>query len=238
MRLLLVLPVYNEAEILPVTVEKVLNTLSRDKKMKGVKVDILIADNGSTDTTPQVANDLVGRFSGVHYLRTENKGRGFALQEAWALEGYDVYSYVDADLAYDLSVVGDIVDSFRGGEQIVVASRLVRGSVVRRHWLRRLLTRGYNLLLKFLFRNKFSDAQSGCKAISRSARDALLPHVKEGGWFFDTLLLILAERKGYRVHSLRIVCIDPRKWRLGVVCTVAYFLYKTCRLRLTLWFSF
>jgi glycosyltransferase involved in cell wall biosynthesis len=235
--MLLVLPVYNEEILLRDTVSKVRSYINTNSAAL-FPITILIADNGSTDQTHTLAIELAEEFSDVLYLRTEQKGRGYALQAAWNLQGYDVYAYIDADLAYDLQVILQIQRCYSdSGVNVVVGARRHQDSIVKRHWIRNFLTEGYNLLLKILFSNNFLDAQAGCKAISAGVRDRVLPLDAEGGWFFDTKLLILAERYGYVVTDIPIICIDRRGWRLNLINTILYFLNKTLTLRFQLWFG-
>ncbi len=235
MKVLLVFPAYNKGSIIAGTIRRVSEYISRSR-FDGVEIHLLIADNGSTDDTPEVSREICSRNQNVSYLRIDKKGRGFALKKSWSVLGYDVYFYMDSDLPYNLSVISDVIDAFRAGENIVVASRFANGSIVQRHWVRKFLTQGYRLLLKILFWNHFNDAQAGCKAISKEVRDEILPFLKDGGWFFDTRLLILAERHGYQIKELSIVCIDPRQWRLKIISTVLYFFFKSIQLRFTIWF--
>jgi len=234
MKVLIVLPVYNEEKILRRSVISVMHFLDMHS-LAGASCTILLSDNGSTDATECIGRQLAAENHQVIYLRTKEKGKGLAIRNGWSVGEYDVYIYMDADLAYDLSVLPRMVKKLKNGCDLVVSSRLLPGSISRRPRVRKFLTRGYNFLLRVLFVKRFTDAQSGCKAVTRKVRDALLPHINEDGLFFDTLLLIRAERQGYRICDIETVCEDPRAWRLNIVSTVFHFLRKTFVLRMVLW---
>ena len=85
---------------------------------------------------------------------------------------------------------------------------------------RELISRGYNALLKGTLRARFSDAQCGFKAIRRDVAHALLPLVEDDAWFFDTELLVLAERTGLRIHEVPVDWDDDPDSRVDLTRTI------------------
>src|SRR5207237_5965828 len=133
-------------------------------------------------------------------LRLERKGRGFALRNAWLASDADVVSYMDVDLSTNLeSFLPLVAPLLSGHSDVAIGTRLAHHAHTRRRPKREVLSRGYNLLVHAGFRAHFSDAQCGFKALRRDAASLLVPHIADDGWFFDTELLLLAERNGMRI---------------------------------------
>jgi glycosyltransferase involved in cell wall biosynthesis len=194
--------------------------------------EVVIADNGSTDHTLQVARQLSERHPAVRVLHRDEKGRGGALKQAWSESRATVLSYMDVDLASDLAafplLIGRLLD---GTFDLATGSRLIVPSSTRRSLKREVISRVYNLLVRRVFHTRFSDAQCGFKAITRTAAMELLPLVEDNGWFLDTELLVVAETLGYRILDLPVRWLEGPESRVNVWRTVREDLAGICRLR-------
>jgi glycosyltransferase involved in cell wall biosynthesis len=225
-----VVPVYNEERDLPKSIPVLRDFLAG--AAFPYEWRIVIADNASTDSTPAVGRWLEDTHTGVQYVRIERKGRGFALKQIWAESDADVRSYMDVDLSTGLNafpaLIGAIVND---GYDIAVGSRLADGSRINRSLKRRILTRGYNTMIKAMFLTRFSDAQCGFKAISREAAQRILPLIEDNNWFFDTELLILAEKLGYRVKDVPVEWVEDPDTRVKIGATVMEDVRGLLRLR-------
>ena len=84
---------------------------------------------------------------------------------------------------------------------------------------REFISRSYNFILRTVLGVRFSDAQCGFKAVRRDAAQQLLPLVEDTGWFFDTELLVLAERTGLRIHEVPVDRVDDPDSRVDIVAT-------------------
>lgn len=198
-----VIPVFNEEKALPRNIVILADFLKANLRNPW---QIIIADNASTDNTRSVSEMLTERYSGINYLHIPQKGRGRALKAAWLDSTADIVSYMDVDLSTDLSYFPTLVDSLEEGYQVAIGNRLGKGSRVTRSLKREFISRGYNLLIKSMFFVPFQDAQCGFKALTRKTAQAILPHIKNDNWFFDTELLIIAAKRGYKINSV------PVKW--------------------------
>src|SRR5256714_6305238 len=164
---------------------------------------ITVADNASTDGTLAVAERLAAELPGVGVLHLDAKGRGRALRAAWSASDAPILAYCDVDLSTDLAALLPLMAPLISGHSdLAIGSRLARGSRVVRGAKRELISRCYNLLLRGTLHARFSDAQCGFKAIRADVARRLLPLVEDDGWFFDTELLVLAERAGLRIHEV------------------------------------
>jgi putative flippase GtrA len=192
---------------------------------------ILIADNASVDATPQIARRLTRELDGVDVLRLERKGRGRALRAAWSASGARVVAYMDVDLSTDLRGLLPLVAPLLSGHSdVAIGTRLAHGSRVVRGPKRELISRAYNVILHAALRARFSDAQCGFKAVRADALDGLLDAVRDDGWFFDTELLVLAQRRGLRIHEVPVDWVDDPDSRVDIVATALADLRGVARL--------
>ncbi len=229
-RLDLVVPVLNEAHVLPKTVPRLWSFVRQH--LPAWDVVLTIADNGSTDGTAAEAEALAARLEGVRWWSTPIAGRGSALKRAWLGSDRDVLAYVDVDLSTDLEALPTLVERVREGWDLAIGSRLLPGAQVERRLHREVLSRGYAALIAALFQPSFRDAQCGFKALSRPAARALLPRVQDGGWFFDTELLLLAQAEGMRVAEIPVRWVEDPDSRVRLLPTVAADLKGLARMRL------
>jgi putative flippase GtrA len=181
---------------------------------------ITIADNASTDATLELATLLTYDLDRLDVLHLEDKGRGRALKRAWLESKALVVAYVDVDLSTDLRGLPPLVAPLLSGHSdIAIGTRLAASSRVTRGGKREFISRSYNFLLRRVMGAQFSDAQCGFKALRTDVAARLLPLVEDTGWFFDTELLILAERSGMRIHEVPVDWVDDPDSRVDVVAT-------------------
>jgi putative flippase GtrA len=212
-----VLPVHNEEIDLEPSVRRLHAYL---RAHFPYRFRITIADNGSTDSTGEVAYRLATEIPGVERVRLAEKGRGRALKHVWTHSDAAVLAYLDVDLSTDLDALLPLVAPLISGHSdLAIGSRLARGSRVVRGAKREFLSRGYNLLLRGTLSARFSDAQCGFKAIRADVATRLLPLVEDTGWFFDTEMLVLAERSGLRIHEVPVDWVDDPDSRVDIVPT-------------------
>ena len=223
------IPVFNEEKILPSSIGTLHRFLEQHCRFDW---EIVIADNASTDTTLERAQELAQHYAGVRVFHLDQKGRGRALKSVWTESSADIFSYMDVDLSSNLYAFPPLIEALlSGGFDIGIGSRLLKGSTTSRSLKREVISRGYNLLVKAFFRTKFSDAQCGFKAISRKAAADLLPKIEDTGWFFDTELLVIGERLGYRIFDLPVSWIEDLDSRVKIVRTAVDDLKGLVRVR-------
>ena len=211
-----VVPVYNEQEALPQSIPALCEYL---ETYFPYRWSVVIANNASIDATLAVAEELASAYHPrVSVLHLQEKGRGRALKAAWSVSEADIVAYMDVDLSTNLwSFLPLVAPLATGHSDLAIGSRLLKGATVTRQWKRELISRCYNLLIRFLFRNRFSDAQCGFKALKSSAARSLVPQVEDKGWFFDTELLLLAEERGYRISEVPVDWIEDLDSRVEIV---------------------
>jgi glycosyltransferase involved in cell wall biosynthesis len=226
----IIIPVYNEEHVLAESVAALRKFLAQGFAHQ---YRIVVADNASTDGTLAVAQKLAQKHTDVASLHIPQKGRGRALRAAWLASPADILSYMDVDLSTDLAAFPPLVEAIASeGYDIAIGSRLARGADIRRSLRREVTSRSYNVMIKGLFFTRFSDAQCGFKAVSRRAVQELVPLIENNEWFFDTELLILAEKAGYRVKEIPVRWLEDPDTRVNVPKTVWEDVRGLLRLRL------
>jgi glycosyltransferase involved in cell wall biosynthesis len=224
-----VIPIYNEQAILESSVRRVSAYL---REALPFDCRITIADNASTDGSQAVGRRLAAEIDDVDYLRLEQKGRGLALRTAWLRSDAVVVAYMDVDLSTDLNGLWPLVAPLLSGHsQVAIGTRLAQDSRVSRGRKREVISRCYNWILRAALHAGFSDAQCGFKAARRDVLERLLPDVADNAWFFDTELLILAERAGMRIYEVPVDWVDDPDSRVDIVTTAVEDLRGVWRIR-------
>ncbi|MEK7111318.1 MAG: glycosyltransferase [Patescibacteria group bacterium] len=215
----IVVPVYNEEIALPANIPILYNYCRNN--LSEYSWRIIIADNASTDSSSVVARKFA-KSPQISYLKLPKKGRGLALRTAWLESKADIVSYMDVDLSSNLEFFPALLSAIENNSDIAIGSRLARGSnVVGRTLLREIMSRGYNLLIKAFFSVSFKDAQCGFKAVKKTVFKTLEPLIKNDNWFFDSEMLILAEKSGYKVAEIPISWHDDPSSTVKVARTAS-----------------
>ena len=193
--------------------------------------EVCIADNGSTDATYEIGALLAAELPGVRVVRLEQSGRGRALKQVWSASTAEVLAYMDVDLSTNLNALLPLVAPLLAGHSdVAIGTRLAKSSRVVRRPKREFISRSYNLLLRATLSAHFSDAQCGFKAIRADVAQGLLPLVQDTSWFFDTELLVLAEKAGLRIHEVPVDWVDDLDSRVAIAKTVGEDLRGIARL--------
>jgi putative flippase GtrA len=224
----IVIPVYNEEKGLADCVRR-LHAHLRD--FVPFPARITIADNASVDATLEVAHRLRAQFDNVEVVHLDRKGRGRALRTVWENSDAQVVAYMDVDLSTDLNALLPLVAPLVSGHSdVAIGTRLSPASRVVRGPKREFISRCYNLILRTSLRARFSDAQCGFKAMRTGVARQLLPLVEDGEWFFDTELLIIAERADLRIHEVPVDWVDDPDSRVDILDTAKKDLQGVWRL--------
>lgn len=208
-KLLITLPCFNEEQVLEKNVNTIFNYAQ--KGLSDYDWSILVIDNASSDKTFEIAKKLNQQNPKILIAQYLKKGRGAALKNVWQANNcYDIYSYMDIDLATDLNHFTDLISKLDEGYNIAVGSRYVPGAKAQRSFRRKFMSKVYNLLLKLFLKVDFKDAQCGFKAFDKKSIINILPKTFDSGWFWDTEFMILAERSGYKIIEIPVVWKEVR----------------------------
>lgn len=231
----IMIPVLNEAHVLEKSVATV-------REFCGANLPyawrVVVVDNGSTDGTQAVAQRLKEQFpDDVDFYTLQDRGRGRALRYAWTRSTADVCAYMDVDLSTELAALRRIIDPIlEEGYDVATGSRLHKGrSQVTRSKKRYLLSKTYNIMVRWTLNTRIRDHQCGFKAASRRAIERVVPQIQDQTWFFDTELLVLAEKQGYGVAEVPVRWIEDQDSRVKIVKTAWDDIKGILRLRVLLW---
>src|SRR5438093_10527492 len=211
------IPVYNEECDLERSVRRLRRYLDHQFPFEA---RVTIVDNASTDATWAIAQRLALELRGVRVRRLSVKGRGRAVRDAWLSSDAAIVAYMDVDLSTGLNALLPLVAPLMSGHSgVSIGSRLAVGAKVVRGTKRELISRCYNFLLHAVLGTRVRDAQCGFKAARADAARRLLPLIEDQAWFFDTELLVLAEREGLRIHEVPVDWVEDRDSRVDVART-------------------
>ncbi|MDH7510560.1 MAG: glycosyltransferase family 2 protein [Methanolinea sp.] len=206
-----VIPVYNDRESLSVAIPRSLKAMGSVAST----FELIVAEDGSTDGSALVVREWESRDNRVRLLHNDERlGRGKALSRAFSAARGDIVCYYDVDLATDLAHLPDLVRAIREGYDIATGSRLLPESRIDRSGSRELASRTYNFLVRTILGSRVYDHQCGFKAFRKARLLSLLPEVRDTHWFWDTEVLVRAQRRGYTVKEF------PVRWREGRGTTV------------------
>jgi glycosyltransferase involved in cell wall biosynthesis len=213
----IIVPVYNESAQLAERITRLRSFLDESFPFQTL---VTVVDNASTDATFAVATELAQSTAGIAAMHLPKKGRGHALRSAWSTSEAPVVAYMDVDLSTSLSALLPLVAPLISGHRdVVIGTRLARGARVVRGPKRELISRAYNYLLKLSLRGRFTDAQCGFKALRRESALELLPLIQDDEWFFDTELLVTAQRLGMRISEVPVDWVDDPDSRVKIFHT-------------------
>lgn len=224
-----VIPVYNDLPALQAAVPLTLEVLERNCS----SFEIIIAEDASTDGSAEYAAFYQETDNRIrHFHRDQRLGRGSALSSAFQAANGDIFCYFDVDLATDMAHLPDLINAIENGFDVATGSRLLPDSDISRSISREIKSRGYNWLVRFFLGSRLQDHQCGFKAFKRDLLLTLLPDIRDTHWFWDTEVLVRAQRKGYRIAEIPVV------WREGPGTTVkTQDIWKMGRSILGLWWN-
>ncbi len=197
-----ILPVHNEGRTLEGNVKRLIGTLD------GCLGDyeILISEDGSTAGSAGAAKSPRSA-RGRPFHNGSRVGKGAAIKSAAARARGNIIIFMDADLASEPAQVKELVGFIRDGAAIVIGSRYLPGAKASRSMVRYVASRAFNMLVGLLLGSRLSDHQCGFKAFRKDLVLPVVNEVEDEWWFWDTELLVRAQRRGLRISEI------PIRWK-------------------------
>jgi glycosyltransferase involved in cell wall biosynthesis len=229
----IVLPIYNEEAVLETNVLRLRSFLDSAFKCEW---QIVIADNLSTDQTARIGRMLANSYSGVKYIRINRKGVGIALKTAWDNSDASIHVHIDGDLPFDFADMKRLIETAQKGYDVCFGSRFTNGSFSDAKPLRQFLSKIFHYWIRLLFSYEYTDI-CGIKAVRREAFLALSPHLTSDGWFFNTELMLLANKAKMSIKEVPVHVREPpgRKSKVNLFQTVTNLFLLTFKLKLKFW---
>lgn len=202
----LVLPAHNEADKIRAAVRQTKQALAEFSS----SYEILIAEDGSTDGTADIANRVASADSSLRHIHSDMRlGRGKALNHAFKLAQGDILAYMDVDLSTDLSYLKPLINAIKEEQyDFATGSRMLKDSTVKRSFKRKAMSTVFNLLVRIILRSTIRDHQCGFKSFRKDALMRILTEIEDEHWFWDTELLVRAQRNGYKVKEIPVTWVD------------------------------
>lgn len=234
MKIEITIPVLNEEATISEKIRELHNYIENHLQDIGT-ISIIIADNGSTDTTEGKALALTNELSRIEYIRLGQRGVGRALKASWTKSNADIIGYMDLDLATDLKFIRPALDALSCAD-IVTGSRLASGAkVIGRSRLRNFTSVCFNMLVKRVFQTSFSDGMCGFKFLKKKIlEDLMSTGAQSDGWFFATELLVVGEHLNYRVADLPVTWTDDPNSKVKIVKLSMEYIKQIIQLKKTL----
>lgn len=216
----LIIPAWNEQECLPATLQTVVGYLAKQE----YTAEVIVVDDGSTDGTPETVRAFLEEHPGqpaVRLIESDHRGKGYAVRIGMLAGRGQYLVFTDADLPTPIYEIGKMVGALESGADIAIGTREGIGSQrVNEPYLRHLLGRIFNLLVRTISGLTFHDTQAGFKGFRQYVARDLFRRVRlygedakpiRGGAVtaFDVEVLYLAQQSGYRVEEI------PVKWTYG-----------------------
>jgi hypothetical protein len=196
------LPCHNDIAFL----EKAVNALREGLVSHEGDHLIIIAEDGSTDGSAELARTLALSDPNIVHIHDEKKlGRGRALMNAWERFDGEIYAYIDCDLATDMSFFPLLIEYIEEGYDLATGSRYVEGAITTRPFLRGITSKTYNAIIRLVFNDGIRDHQCGFKAFSRGMVEYILNESRDDHWFWDTEAIVLARRGGFKLVEFPVV---------------------------------
>lgn len=223
------IPAYNEDKILEQNIKTLYEYLKNNLLEPWF---LVIANNGSTDMTADIGQDMAKYIPGIKYVNIDKPGKGRAVFKSWQTYPADIYSFMDADLSTDIDFFPKLIEQIHLGADIAVGSRHLYKSKVEKSFHRKITSQGLKWILRIIIHTKITDAPCGFKAINQKTSEQLVPQVLDKKWFFDTEMLLLAEKKGFNIKEIPIIWKEPdRQSKVKVVTTAFDYLQKIYKVK-------
>ena len=233
-KILIVIPAHNEEALVRQTAMTLHDFCG--KNLQNYDWRVVIADNNSADRTAEIVKKLEKESDGkIIYKFIPQKGKGLAIRESWKSFDADIYIFMDADLATDLSALPLLIKSIGDGYDLVIGSRFAKGSSAKRSLVRKITSKIFSLITRLMFGLKIKDYPCGFKGANKNVIKNILPDVKNDQFFFDTELVIRSAKNGLKIKEVPVIWQDrdrnKSKSKVNILKVAKEYLRELLKLR-------
>lgn len=234
------LPVYNEKKILRKNVLRLLDYCNNQNF--DFDWQIVIVNNGSQDNSEKICQELSNKYEKIKIENIKQSGKGRAIKLCWQKSKANIVVFMDIDLAVSLKNIPDLINPIiKENYDLVIGSRLLPNSKIKRSFLRELSSQSYNFLSRIILNHKFSDLLCGFKAMKTDVFKKIAPYIKDNKWFFDTELIVFTNYFKYKIKEIPVDWhenrYDERKSKVNVLKDGLKFLVNLIVLKVRIWYS-
>lgn len=203
-----IIPAYNEAKRLPLTL------IDIDRHLRGVKYsyEIIVVNNNSTDATAEVVERFSHIIKNLKLLNCKALGKGATVKRGLLEAKGEIRLFTDADNSTSIDQFNKMIPYFKEGYDVVFGSRDIKGAkmVPPQPWYKRFAGNVGNLIIQILLLPGIWDTQCGFKAFTEESAKKIFPLIKIERWGFDVEILTLAKLLGYKIKEIPVVWVnDP-----------------------------
>jgi glycosyltransferase involved in cell wall biosynthesis len=210
----IVIPAYNEAGRIPATLQEVVDTV----RQKGWSAEVIVVDDGSTDTTAEVVRQFAASAPEVRLLQNPgNRGKGFSVRSGLLQALGEVVMFTDADLSAPMEEAQGLFNAIANGADIAIGSRWLERTrqTIRQPLYRQFFGRCFNAVTRFVMGLPFADTQCGFKAFTRAAAQTVFQLQTIERWGFDPEILFIASKRGYRIREVPVSWAHDERTRMS-----------------------
>ncbi len=210
----IVIPAFNESGRIPATLESILACI----RSRGWQAEVIVVNDGSTDSTAQVVREIARRAPEVRLVENPgNHGKGYSVRNGMMQAQGEVVMFTDSDLSAPIEEAELLFDAIRKGADIAIGSRwLERGRQTHRQPLyRQIFGRCFNGVTRMVMRLPFADTQCGFKAFTRSAAQTVFQLQTIERWGFDPEILFIALKRGFHVVEVPVSWAHDERTRMS-----------------------
>lgn len=207
MKFSIVIPAHNEEKNIPILMKNLLTFMKRRK----LRAEIILVDDNSTDSTPEICNKLAKEYDNLYTIhRTKNRGMGNALKEGTRQAKTNVIVWLMADLADDLNIIPKFLDKIKNGADMVFGSRYVKGgSSGDLSLLKRIASNGFSLMSRLFIGIKVHDITNAFRAFRKEVFDSL--EIESGGFGISPEFALKAYLAGYKLDEVPTVYSNRKR---------------------------
>lgn len=210
----IVIPAYNESARIGPALTEVLRTLDE----KGWNAEVLVVDDGSTDSTSAIVESFVARDARVRLLHNgTNRGKGYSVRNGLLHGSGHIVMFTDADLSSPMPEAERLFEAIAAGADVAIGSRWLEVSrqTIHQPLYRQFFGRCFNLVTRMIMRLPFADTQCGFKAFRRSAAQTIFQLQRIERWGFDPEILFIALKRGYRIKEVPVTWGHDERSRIS-----------------------
>jgi len=200
MKIAVILPVYNEANCIEQTFDRIL-----EFSQKNHAYNFIIVNDGSTDNTLEIIENQLKSFP-THHIKlisySHRQGKGYAVKKGGEYVDADCICFMDGDLAYSLEHLEPLVEKLEKFDVVIGCRNLDRENFRNLTLLRKISGKIFNLISRAILNLKYRDMQAGLKGFKKIPAQEIFKRQTLTGFSFDAELLFLAKKKGYTIGEI------------------------------------